>query len=178
MKLRQLCLCALFAALTAIGAFLKIPFALSAITLQFFFTAMAGILLGAKLGGLSQLVYVLLGLCGLPIFTMGGGLGYVFQPSFGYLLGLIPAAWIIGKLQEKHLPYWAAMLCGLAALYAVGLPYLWAIMNLYRGTAMPFGAVVKGGMLLYLPGDALKIAAASVLCRKIRPVLARIFMLP
>ena len=75
MKLRNLVLTALFAALTAIGAFIRIPFAFSSITLQFFFTAMAGVLLGARCGAASQAVYVLLGLVGLPIFTGGGGFG-------------------------------------------------------------------------------------------------------
>ncbi len=178
MKLKHLILCALFAALTAVGAFLKVPFALSAITLQFFFTAMAGALLGKKYGSLSQLVYVLLGLCGLPIFTMGGGLSYVLQPSFGFLLGLIPAAWIIGWLQEKRAPLWMAMVCGLAALYAFGLPYMWTILNLYFGRATSFGAVIKGGMLVYLPGDGVKIAAAAIICRKIKPRLASASILP
>lgn len=56
-KTLMLVLTALFAALTAVGAFFKIPFALAAISLQFLFTAMAGILLGAGYGALSQLVY-------------------------------------------------------------------------------------------------------------------------
>ena len=72
MKTRSLILTALFAARTAVGAFLKIPFPLSAITLQFFFTAMAGTLLGKKYGALSQAVYVLLGLVGVPIFAQPG----------------------------------------------------------------------------------------------------------
>ena len=63
-KTLMLVLTALFAALTAIGAFFKIPFALAAISLQFLFTAMAGILLGAGYGALSQGVYVLIGLVG------------------------------------------------------------------------------------------------------------------
>ena len=54
MKTRTMILCALFAALTAVGAFFKIPFALAAISLQFLFTAMAGVLLGAGYGALSQ----------------------------------------------------------------------------------------------------------------------------
>ena len=64
MKTRTMILCALFAALTAVGAFFKIPFALAAISLQFLFTAMAGVLLGAGYGALSQAVYVLIGLVG------------------------------------------------------------------------------------------------------------------
>ena len=66
----SLVLTALFAALTAVGAFFKIPFALAAISLQFLFTAMAGILLGAGYGALSQLVYVLIGLVGVKIFEL------------------------------------------------------------------------------------------------------------
>ena len=87
MTTRQLVRTALFAALTAVGAFLKIPLGPSAITLQFFFTAMACCLLGSGCGALSQLIYVLLGLLGLPIFTAGGGFSYVLHPTFGFLLG-------------------------------------------------------------------------------------------
>ena len=100
-KTRDLIYCALFAALTAIGAFLHFQLFQATITLQFFFTAMAGLLLGAKLGALSQLLYVVLGLVGVPIFAAGGGFGYIFNPTFGFLLGLIPTAWVIGKIAEK-----------------------------------------------------------------------------
>ena len=126
-KTLMLVLTALFAALTAIGAFFKIPFALAAISLQFLFTAMAGILLGAGYGALSQGVYVLIGLVGVPIFALGGGFSYVLQPTFGFLLGLIPSAFVIGKLAKRPLTFWGtalAMLAGLAVLYAIGVPYI------------------------------------------------------
>ena len=166
MKTRSLILTALFAALTAVGAFLKIPFPLSAITLQFFFTAMAGTLLGKKYGALSQAVYVLLGLVGVPIFALGGGFSYVFQPTFGFLLGLIPSAWVIGSLARRPLTFWrsvVAMLAGLAVLYAIGVPYMALIANAYLGKGLTFWQVLKNGMLIYLPGDMLKIAAGSAL---------------
>ena len=164
MKTRSLILTALFAALTAVGAFLKIPFPLSAITLQFFFTAMAGTLLGKKYGALSQAVYVLLGLVGVPIFALGGGFSYIFQPTFGFLLGLIPSAWVIGSLARRPLTFWrsvTAMLAGLAVLYAIGVPYMALIANAYLGKGLTFWQVLKNGMLIYLPGDMLKIAAGS-----------------
>ena len=166
MKTRSLILTALFAALTAVGAFLKIPFPLSAITLQFFFTAMAGTLLGKKYGALSQAVYVLLGLVGVPIFALGGGFSYIFQPTFGFLLGLIPSAWVIGSLARRPLTFWrsvVAMLAGLAVLYAIGVPYMALIANGYLGKGLTFWQVLKNGMLIYLPGDMLKIAAGSAL---------------
>lgn len=166
MKTRSLILTALFAALTAVGAFLKIPFPLSAITLQFFFTAMAGTLLGKKYGALSQAVYVLLGLVGVPIFALGGGFSYVFQPTFGFLLGLIPSAWVIGSLARRPLTFWrsvTAMLAGLAVLYAIGVPYMALIANAYLGKGLTFWQVLENGMLIYLPGDMLKIAVGSAL---------------
>lgn len=95
--LRSLILAALLGALTAIGAWLQIPVGITSITLQFLFTAFAGVLLGWKWGAVSQLLYVAIGLLGLPVFTQGGGIGYVLQPSFGFLLGLIPAAAVIGR---------------------------------------------------------------------------------
>ena len=93
-----LVLTALFAALTAIGAFLRIPAGEISFTLQVFFTSMAGILLGPWWGAASQVVYVLLGLIGLPIFTEGGGLMYLAKPSCGFLLGLPLMAMVIGLL--------------------------------------------------------------------------------
>lgn len=172
MKIRPLVFTALFAALTALGAFLQIPVKPVAVTLQFLFTAMAGILLGRRYGALSQLVYVALGLVGLPIFTSGGGPGYVFQPSFGFLLGLIPCAWVIGYLSRKRDgALWLAVSCfaGLAVLYLVGIPYMAVILNAYLGKSMDLKAILMAGMVPFLPGDALKIAVAAAVC----PVLRR-----
>ena len=151
-KTLMLVLTALFAALTAIGAFFKIPFALAAISLQFLFTAMAGILLG--------------------------GFSYVLQPTFGFLLGLIPSAFVIGKLAKRPLTFWGtalAMLVGLAVLYAIGVPYMALIANAYLGKGLTFWQVIKNGMLIYLPGDLLKIALGSFLCVAITRRLPQVF---
>lgn len=177
MKLHTLIYTAMFAALTAVGAFIRIPLGVSSVTLQFLFTAMAGVMLGARYGALSQLVYVALGLVGVPVFTQGGGFGYVLQPTFGFLLGLIPAAWLIGKLAEKDgRPRRITMACvaGLAALYAVGMPYMAMILNGYMGKGMTLHAILWAGMLPFLPGDALKIVVTAVLCPALKMRLKHI----
>ena len=171
MSARKLVYTALFAVLTAVGAFLRIPLGVSSITLQFLFTAMAGVLLGPACGALSQGVYVTLGLIGLPIFTAGGGFGYVLQPTFGFLLGLIPAAAIIGAISGKSTsPLRIALACaaGLAALYAVGVPYMALILNGYMGKNMSLSALLWAGMIPFLPGDAIKIAVTALLCPLLR----------
>ena len=175
-KTRMMILAALFAALTAVGAFIRFPLGTMSVTLQFMFTAMAGVLLGAKWGAVSQTVYVVLGLVGLPVFTMGGGIGYVMQPSFGFLLGLIPTAWVIGRLTEKENGHWRialACLAGLAVLYLIGLPYMYLIMKLYLHKSITVWTAVKAGMLVYLPGDAIKIALTVLLYKPLHRAIRK-----
>lgn len=171
---RMLTLCALFAALTAASAFLKIPVGPVPVTLQSLVTAMAGVLLGPGWGALSQLVYVALGLLGLPIFAAGGGPGYLLQPSFGFLLGLIPAAWVAGRLSrgETALGTGLACLAGTGALYLLGAPYMYLILRAYLGQEIAPAAVLWSGMLVFLPGDLAKTAALAALCPALRRRLA------
>jgi len=158
-------LIALFAALTAVGAFLRVPFGAISFTLQVFFTCMAGVLLGPYAGAASQAVYVLLGLVGVPIFTEGGGPAYFAKPTFGFLLGLIPMAFAVGlaadKLPVKNVFLRLMLACwiGLFVLYLVGLPYLYFIL----GGAWSVGKTLLSGCLIFLPFDALKIVCASLL---------------
>jgi biotin transport system substrate-specific component len=175
---RELVLTALFAALTAVGAFIKVPTPWSAFTLQVLFVFMAGALLGPKYGMLAQVVYVVLGLVGLPIFTGGGGFTYVLKPTFGFLLSYIPTAWVVGWLIRRWgADFWhivLACLVGLAVIYAIGLPYMGLILNLYMGQAMGVKAILWSGMIIFLPYDFLKIAVTALLAKPLIPALERI----
>ena len=166
MQIRTMTRVALFAALTAVGAFIRIPLGYSSITLQTFFTAMAGCVLGPWYGALSQLVYVALGLVGLPIFTQGGGIGYLMQPTCGFLIGLIPAAWVIGRIagrkpEPKQIV--PACLLGYGVLYAIGVPYMALILNTFLGKGMGFSAIMWAGMIPFLPGDMINILCITLL---------------
>lgn len=172
MTARKLVYVALFAALTAAGAFLRLPLGMVSVTAQFLVTAMAGALLGAKWGAVSQGVYVALGLLGLPIFTMGGGIGYVLQPTFGFVLALIPAAWVIGRITGQHAtPRRIALAClaGLGVVYVIGLPYMALICNGYLRQNLPFSRLMMVGCVPFLPFDAVKVLLAAIVC----PVLQR-----
>ena len=86
LKTKELTTCALFAALIAVGAFIKIdiplPMYTMHFTLQWFFVLMAGFLLGAKLASLSVIVYLCIGLVGVPVFAAGGGPTYILSRIF------------------------------------------------------------------------------------------------
>ena len=93
--------CSLFTALIAVGAFIKIPIPVVPFTLQFLFTTLAGLLLGSKMGAVSVIAYMVLGLVGLPIFSEGGGIWYVFKPSFGYIIGFCIGTYVTGLMAER-----------------------------------------------------------------------------
>ena len=96
-KTKNMILCAMFVALIAVGAFIKIPVPAVPFTLQYLFTMLAGLLLGAKLGFISVCIYIALGLAGLPVFASGGGISYIFQPSFGYIIGFAVGTFVTGS---------------------------------------------------------------------------------
>ena len=174
---RNMVLAALFAALTAIGAFLQIPTGTVPITLQFLFTALAGLLLGWKWGAVSQLLYVGIGLLGLPVFTQGGGIGYVTKPTFGFLLGLAPATFCTGLLFERSRKSWSsaffASLAGAVILYVVGLPYFYGIMTLYLQQAMTVSQLFAVYCLPTLPGDVIKCIVCASVVGRLRTALSQ-----
>lgn len=156
---RKIAYCAIFTALITIGAFIQIPVPfMDYFTLQFFFVLLAGILLGSRLGALAVLLYVVIGLIGLPIFAAGGGLAYIVRPSFGYLIGFVAGAYITGLICEKvkesgTRKYVVAVLCGLLFTYMIGLGYKYIILNYYTGTPITWKLILLSCFPLDLPGD-------------------------
>lgn len=179
MKTRNLILAALFAALTAVGAFIRIPVGPVPITVQTLFTILSGIILGAKLGALSQALYIIIGLLGLPVFAGGGaGLSYVANPGFGYLLGFIAGAYTVGKISEllgatSFVKLFYASLAGVLVVYIIGVPYLYIILVKVMGTNMSLPGVIKAGFIIFLPGDLAKCAVAAAAGQKIIPALKK-----
>lgn len=140
---KTMILCSLFTALIAIGAFIRIPFPVTVFSFQFTFVLLAGVLLGAKRGGLSTLVYVLIGLVGFPIFTEGGGPQYILKPTFGYLLAFIITAYLVGYFREKlgtgsFIKLFLACLLGMAFTYGFGSMYTYFILNYALGTKISY----------------------------------------
>ncbi|HVN70449.1 MAG TPA: biotin transporter BioY [Desulfomonilia bacterium] len=168
-------LIALCAALTAAGAFIRIPLWPVAITLQTFFVLLSGIMLGPRYGALSQLVYLIVGLLGLPVFSGGGGLAYLMQPSFGYLLGFVAAPAAVGLLVENKTltpkTVFPAALAGTLVIYCIGMPYLAVYMHLVLKKPDAVSLAVKTGALVFLPGDLLKCLILSLLSPRLRFIL-------
>nr|WP_315023557.1 biotin transporter BioY [uncultured Aminipila sp.] len=177
---RQMVLCALFTALTAVGAFIQIPVPfMDYFTLQFLFVTLAGMILGSRLGSIAVGTYVVMGLLGIPIFAAGGGIQYIFRPSFGYLIGFILTAFAVGLLCEnfrnpilKH--YLAAAFIGMFITYAIGFAYKYFMLNFYMHQPTAIWAVIAASLPLDIPGDALLCVLASLLAVRICKALKRL----
>jgi biotin transport system substrate-specific component len=150
----------IFTALTAVGAFISIPIGPVPITLQTFFVLLSGIILGSKKAMFSQITYLLLGLIGFPIFSgFSGGLQHIFKPSFGFIVGYVTAAYVVGKLTEEKTAtryLWAAVLTGTFIIYAFGLPYMYYILNIMLNNNFSINRIFQLGMFAFIPGDVLK----------------------
>ena len=162
--------CALFAALTAVASQISIPIQPVPINLATWAVFMAGAVLGAKFGALSQTIYVLLGAVGLPVFgSFSGGIHVIVGPTGGYIIGYIAAAWLIGFLSERLgkrvLPLIISMTSGIALCYLLGTVWFMFV------TKTSLWVSLTLCVFPFLIGDAAKIAAAVAVV----PQLGRAF---
>jgi biotin transport system substrate-specific component len=181
-RLKNLLLCALFAALTAASVFLpKIPIPGTPLmfTFQTFFVFLTGLMLEPRFALISQLVYMALGLIGLPVFMNGGGLSYVLEPSFGFIIGFAVCAFFTSLLARRQviaslkaegrrdralaaLKAALGAVSSLLAMYVIAVIYMYLIYTLYLGqsTALPVLAV---GMGIFLLMDSVKFVLAALI---------------
>lgn len=172
---------AIFAALIAVGAFIKIPTPLVPVTMQMAFCMLAALLLGWKTATLAVVVYVAVGLCGLPVFTAGGGIAYVLYPTFGYTIGFIFGTMAAGMVSrginnEKQPTVGrnlAACLICCAVVYVIGVPYMYLISVLYLGRSLTAGYAVLTGWVLFIPTDILWCGLAGTAAAKLTPIMAK-----
>lgn len=175
-KTKDMVLCAMFVALIAAGAFIKIPIPVVPFTLQYLFTMLAGLLLGGKKGSLSVCIYILLGLVGLPIFAQGGGIGYIFQPSFGYIIGFAVGAFVTGTIaNKKNKPEYkrllAANFAGLGIVYLMGMVYYYLISRFYLGNPIGLWPLFLYCFILAVPGDIFLCIVGAMIGKRMIPLI-------
>jgi biotin transport system substrate-specific component len=169
--IKELTLCALFAALNAVLAQISIPIGPVPINLTHLSTYTAAGLLGARYGALSQLVYVLMGAIGLPVFSgFSGGLGRVFGPTGGYILAYIGSAFLSGFLMER---FGRKSVKAMAAAIYSGwiLTYLLGTLWYSLITHVNFAAAFMVCVLPFLAGDCLKTFLSIFLIKRLSPVI-------
>ena len=139
---------------------LPVPFSPVPITGQTFGVLLLGGLLGSRLAALSIFLYLVEGIIGLPVFA-GGSLGilYLFGPTGGYLIGFIPAAFLIGYLIENG---WNKKLSLIIASMTIGTTVIFLFGISWLALTAGINTSIQIGLMPYLPGAAIKITLASI----------------
>lgn len=168
------------AAVTGVAAQIRVPlpFTPVPITLQTFAVLLTGIVLGMRFGGLSQALYVGIGLAGVPWFQGGGaGLGHLLGPTGGYLLGFVAAAAFIGYVIDRYpmsrrVPALVVVLCvaNFVVIYGFGLPWLYLWLTVISGGSVTAVETLTMGLLPFVPGDVIKLIGAVAIARAIVPI--------
>ena len=174
--IRMLAVSALFTALIAVGAFIRIPVPLWPFTLQTLFTTLAGLLLGPRYGTLACVAYMVLGLIGLPIFTGGGGPQYVFQPTFGCIVGFAAGAWLAGMIVRRaHVRgfrvFLLAAAADMAAVYLIGMAWFWCVKAFYLNDPIGVWTLFVTCFVPTIGVDICKAVLAAGLAARLAPVL-------
>lgn len=173
MKTRDMTMIAVAAALICIAGPLSIAVGPIPLSLASFAVYMAGAVLGPKKGTIAVAVYLLLGITGVPVFSgFTGGFQKLAGVTGGYLLGYLPCAFLTGwgadQARDKR-DVWRLvlmMIAGTAVLYLIGT--VWFVLQ----AGKTLGAALAVCVVPFLPGDAMKIAAATLLTFPVRKAVA------
>lgn len=166
---------AVFTALIAVGAFIRVPIPLWPFTLQTLFTTLAALLLGPRYGTLACTAYSILGLMGLPIFTGGGGPQYIFQPTFGCIIGFAVGAFVAGTIVHRapkpsFAVYMIAGLADMAVVYLIGMAWFWCIKAFYLQDPIGLLTLFVTCFVPTIGVDICKCLAAAALAVRLAPV--------
>ena len=184
MSARDLTYCAMFVALMVVGAKINIVLPIGTgvtVSLQIMFAVITGLLIGPRDGLISLLVYLLLGLIGLPVYAHGGGVAYVLRPTYGFLIGFAAAAWLSGfminRFRKKSLmTFIISGEIGMLSYYVMGLLYFALMSNMLLRDAQPIGfrELMTVWFLSTVGIDAIIAGVGSLVAYKVAPALGKI----
>lgn len=154
------------------AAYIRIPVPFIPFTLQSAIVTLSGLLLGCKKSAASTVTYLLLGLIGFPVFTGGGGLSYIFHPTFGYIIGFVLGASLTGFIAQKcssknFQTNLLTGIAGLAVIYVCGIVYYCLINSLYLHTELSFRHIVVYCFLTTAPGDIVLTVISAYTAKRI-----------
>lgn len=170
LSVREMVIISMFAALACAGGLLLrfagkgvVPYSILP-----FVVLLSGMVLGGRLGAMSMLVYVALGLAGVPVFSSMpyGGLAYLVKPTAGFLFGFIAGALVTGAIVKRFkisgfFGYLLSSFAGVAVIYLIGLPYFYIISNFFVGNPYDMAKILNVAFKPFIALDLLKGAIAA-----------------
>lgn len=162
---------ALMVAMNCVSAYIIIPlpFSLSPLALQTLIVNLTGYVLNAKQAFMTMLVYLLVGLAGVPVFTGGSaGPGKLFGPTGGYIIGFLVTAVFLAYFKGEKYNFKRYALLG--CVIGIPLIYVFGVVQLKLITSMPWDKAILTGALPFIPLDIVKCLAAAVIAGPINRI--------
>ncbi|MBM7702020.1 biotin transporter BioY [Metabacillus iocasae] len=179
-KTYELVICSMFIGFMAVGANVSPYLTIGGvpITLQLLFALLAGGILGSRLGAISMIGYMMIGLIGAPVFAQfKAGFGSLLSPTFGFILSFILVAYISGKIIEhSHTPtrltFLLASFSGLLLNYLIGTNYMYMALRFWAEAPESFSYVMAWSwMLLYIPLDVVIVIFSALILPRLHTSL-------
>lgn len=161
--------------LIAVSAFIRIPTQPIPFTMQVFVVFLIPIIFGPKIAFYGALLYIGIGLIGIPVFSSGGGFGYVLMPTFGYLLSYLVTSVTVGLICEKVSGFKRYVFAGVSFLlitYSMGVAWLYLSINHFQHKEMSLMTAVAVGVVPYILLDVIKISVAVA----VSPAMQKLFL--
>lgn len=177
-SIKRIAILALFLSLLIISAYIKIPTAFLPFTLQLLVALIISMIVTQVEGFIIYVTYIIMGLAGIPVFASGGGLGYLYLPSFGFILGFVVMHLVIGitlqllkNVPSQLLKHFISSAFGLIALYLVGVTYGYLILNIVKSQNYSLTYILNLMVTPFLVFDLFKCIISSIIVSRLKPVL-------
>ena len=167
-----LALTGLFVALLTVSSKISIPMVPVPFTLQSAVALLAGVCLGGQWSLCCMVVYILLGLLGVPVFATGGGIGYLVSPTFGFILGFVVGAFAASLIANRKNPSPSRLILavsvGTVLIYVTGILWYVLLQYFYFGKAIDIWKVLWSFWILFIPSDIVKGALVVLVGGRLR----------
>ena len=156
-----------------ISSYIKVPLFPVPFTMQTFVVVLSSFVIANRKACIPQIIYLLYGFTGAMVFSNGGGILYVFSPTFGYILGFVVMAYVISYMIEKcnNVNMTLKRLIAIGSIgviiqLSIGTSYLYVVSNTILDTNISIIDTVIKGSIIFLPYDILKVILAGIIAKQ------------
>ena len=176
MRIKDITIMSMLLALLIITSKISINIGIINLTLQTFSVILISLFLKWKRASIIFLAYIIMGLIGIPVFSDGGGIYYIFKPSFGFILGFFASSFVVGSnlFENKKIASFIKAILGLLIINIFGVFYMIIILNLYMNNSYSFYKILMIGVIPFIIKDLLSVSLSALISLRLKEELNNI----
>ena len=175
LKIKDLVMMSISLAIIIICSKISIPLGPIPLTLQTFSVFIVSLILGSFKSMIIFIIYIILGLIGLPVFSSGGGFEYIYMPSFGFVIGFVFSSIVVGlasKSNKFYLKYILGII-GLLIINICGVLYMYLILNYHNGLNKDLLYIIEIGVAPFIIKDLFVVILSCLIYSRIKNIIYR-----